>query len=113
MDEQIFLSFKIYLLRKQLVEIKFNFSISKLREFCLFGIQIYLKNWYEARISIYSTLNDLNLYKSLLNYDHKAIRDGSVKSFRNHLQYLTTVLSTFSFFDERISDKCKEKWSKI
>lgn len=103
---------KIYLFRKQLTSIKFKCSFSKLREFCLFGVKIYLKHWFEARKPIYSVLNDLKLFQSLLKYEHQEIAKVAIKSFSNHLQYLTTPLSTFCLFDERVSAEDKNKMIK-
>ena len=96
-------SFKIYLFRDQLRTLKFDCSFSKLRDFCLFGVQIYIKSWFEAELSCHCVLNDLTLYKSLLVYPQLTIREAAVKSFSRHLDYLNAPLSTFVLFDDRVN----------
>lgn len=67
-----------------------------------------LVNWFENKVSTHFVLNDLFFYKRLLNYDQQVIRAVFLKSFNNHLNYLTSNLSTFTLFDERIESKDKE-----
>lgn len=104
---------KIYLFRSQLTSLNFVCSFSKLRDFCIFVVTIYLKSWFESSIPLNCVLNDLNLYKLLINIEptgnNKLIQKASLNSFSNHLQYLTTELSSFALFDRRLSNETKEK----
>jgi hypothetical protein len=100
---------KMYLFRKDLRKIKFDCSFTKLRHFCMFGVQVYLKSFFENCVSTKSVLNDLNKFKEIKSFYHSDIKKAAFNSFQNHLDYLVTNLSTFAFFDERIESSDKEK----
>lgn len=100
---------KIYLYRK---EFKLPPPTEKfIREICKFTLKIYLKHWFTCPSAIKAPLNDLNLLKSLVNYEsvNKEMSETAFHSFSHQQWYLNESLVGAAFFDERISMKDKRK----
>ncbi|KAK5645149.1 hypothetical protein RI129_006449 [Pyrocoelia pectoralis] len=102
-------SMKIYLFRSQ-----FKLTtreLSRLQDFNVFVLQIYLKCWYTSPCGASTPYNDLKLLKELDNYKEvsKVIAAAAVKSFSGHLWYLSETLVGLPFFDSKVPSELKVK----
>lgn len=99
-------SLKIYLFRSQ-----FHLApreLAGLRDFNIFVVQIYLKAWYRCQCPVLAPLNDLELLKQFAAYEtNQNVAKAAMKSFTNHLWYLSETLIGFAFFDSRVSDEVR------
>ena len=89
-------------------------QVAKLEAFCLFIIQIYLKNWYDCSKPARASNNDLQLLKEIYNFRKidQDIADAALKSISNHLIYLDEIHVALAFFDTRLSAETKAKMIK-
>ncbi|ESO02978.1 hypothetical protein HELRODRAFT_173812 [Helobdella robusta] len=102
-------SLKINLFREQFQLT--NFEKQGFHDICLFIINIYVKVWLNAPKSALAPNQDLQLLKSLVNYNkvNKFISDISVSKFINHLWYLNPEQAVFSLFDDSLSNCVKKR----
>lgn len=94
---------KIYLFRKQ-----FSLSaseLSALRNFNLFAVKIYLKNWFECPKATLAPANDLQMMKDLLKYKatNLKIANAAFKTMSRHMWYLSEKLIGLAFFESTVS----------
>ena len=79
--------------------------VQRLRDFNIFVVKVYLKNWFTCSLPINAPLNDLQFYEEMLFYKkvNETIALAAVKAFSNHLWYLNESLASLAFFDNRLS----------
>jgi len=73
-----------------------------LEEICVFIVTVYIKNWFTATFATRAPNNDLQLMKTLINYDNPDISKATVKKMVGHLWYLSDELVR-CLFDQSVS----------
>jgi hypothetical protein len=101
--------FKIYLFR-------FEYQLprkdeKKLKRLCLFYALVYVKAWFSAPIPSDAPINDLKLYKQLLNYKNidTTIADTALEKLRKHFWYISPELVPLALFSKKVSIEDKKK----
>lgn len=84
------------------------FSDKELRELQrinIFIMRLYIKYWFECTIPTKAAINDLQLYKDLIEYEaiDKILAEAILQVFSRHLWYLSESLVGLSFFNNNIS----------
>lgn len=100
---------KIYLFKSQFKLAKVE--LPKLTQICIFIVDVYIKGWYNAPISIYAPYQDFMFLNCLLDFKRINVKFSEAAStkFLRHLWYLSEDLVALSFFDERIPSTIKTK----
>ncbi|CAI6355634.1 unnamed protein product [Macrosiphum euphorbiae] len=106
------MSMVIYYLKIFMFSEKFNLNVKEkkgLAEIYIFIVTVYIKNWFTASFAIYAPNNDLQLMKTLINYDSPDISNATVKKMMGHLWYLSDELVGLCLFDQNVlvETKCK------
>lgn len=90
---------------------QFNLNVKEkgsLAEICVFIVTIYIKNWFTAPFAICAP-NNLQLMKTLINYDNPDISNATVQKMMGHLWYLSDELVGLCLFDQNVSIEAKCK----
>lgn len=101
--------FKMYFFRDQFPKVA-DLEV-QIREFCLFSSLIYVKAWIECPITTDAAINDLQLFKNILQYSklNEEISVKAIDKLENHLWYLGSELVVLSLFSDKISTSVKQK----
>lgn len=99
---KIIYCFKIYVLRNQ-----FSLrapELTALRQFNVFVIRVYIKNWYTCQRATLAPSNDLQLMKDILEYKviNSKISETAFKTMSRHMWYLSEKLVGLAFFESTI-----------
>lgn len=100
-------SLKIFIFRNQF---SLNDSeIDVIRSICLFIINVYVKYWFNAPKATLAPNQDLQLFKTLLNYERidGDISRVALSKLINHLWYLNPEQVAFAFFDNTLDKQIK------
>lgn len=102
----------IYSLKVYIFSAQFNLSTKEkkgLEEICIFIVTVYIKHWFTAPLAICAPNNDLQLIKTLIQYDNPDISKATLKKMLRHLWYLSDELVGLCLFDQNVSVdiKCK------
>lgn len=75
----------------------------------VFIITVYIKNWFLAPLPTCAPNNDLQLVKTLAQYDNLEISKATIKKMIGHSRYLLDELVELYLFDHNVSveTKCK------
>jgi len=82
----------IYCLKIFMFSEQFNLNEKEKRglaEICVFIVTVYIKSWFTASLATCAPNNDLQLMKTLINYDNPDISNATVKKMMGHLWYLS------------------------
>ena len=88
----------------------------KVEKMTLFVVFVYLRSWFSAPSLTSAAMNDLDLYRRLLNFRsiHKKVSSSTSVVLNRHTWYLTEELISFSLFDDNLPpDIRSELASKI
>lgn len=104
----------IYSLKKIIFRDQFSLSDSEtdgIRSICLFIINVYIKVWFNAPKATLAPIQDLQLLKTLINYEKI---DGDISKVAlskciNHLWYLNPEQVAFAFFEKNIRQTHQNK----
>ncbi|KYN06617.1 hypothetical protein ALC62_02431 [Cyphomyrmex costatus] len=98
---------KIYLFRKQFPITKSE--LAALRQFNIFTVGIYLKNWYTCQNATLAPVNDLQLMKDLLEYKtvNTKVSEIAFATMSRHTWYLSEKLIALAFFDSSVPVEIK------
>lgn len=68
-------------------------------------MRIYIKYWFECSVPTKAAVNDLKLYKELIEYEEidKPIADAVIQVLSRHLWYLSETLVGLAFFNDYVS----------
>jgi len=75
-------------------------QVTKVREFVTFVTHVYLMWWLSCKKAVDAPWNDLQLFKSLLQYEvvNQNISKSAVRAFSRHLWYLTSEMVPVALF---------------
>lgn len=96
-------SLKIFLFRSQFKLTERE--LSGLRRFNVFLMKVYLKTWFTCQCPTSAPRNDLSLLRNIEAYKtlDASVATAAMKSFSNHLWYLSETLIGLAFFDADVS----------
>jgi hypothetical protein len=82
-----------------------------LRNFLIFVVTVYIGAWFRCTNAIAAPRRDLELLKTLSDYETLNIRISqvTVEKFCRHLWYLNEILVGLSFFDPNVSNEEKDR----
>ena len=88
-------------------------TINSLTEFCRFLTCIYIPYFLSSSVDCDSSINDLQLYKSLFAYRkvNQVLADEALVVLRRHGWYLTPDVILFSLFSDKLSNNEKSRIS--
>ena len=84
-------------------------EIDVIRSICLFIINVYVKVWFNAPKATLAPNQDLQLFKTLINYEKidGDISKVALSKLINHLWYLNLEQVAFAFFDKTLDKQIK------
>ena len=84
-------------------------ELSGLHRFNVFVMKVYLKVWFTCPCPISAPRNDLELLRNIEAYKtlDASVSTAALKSFSNHLWYLSEMLIGLAFFDSDIDVEVK------
>ncbi|KYN07150.1 hypothetical protein ALC62_01887 [Cyphomyrmex costatus] len=102
-------SLKIYMFKSQ-----FRLTAEEkkgLCDICLFIVKIYVKAWFCAPIAVLAPNHDLRFLQALSRYQevNETVAKTAFKKCSHHLSYVNAELIGLAFFDETVSNECKQK----
>ena len=106
--KQLSICIMMFLYRKQFIDTEFKSKMIKIRNFCIFDIKLFLKNWYQCICAPYVPLDDFNLFKNIFKLKNKELLKVCLKTFNGHKTYVVHKLIAFSHFDPRINNDQKQ-----
>ena len=101
--------FKMYLLQSQL-GLDSNI-VKRLKRFCDFASIFYPPHWFQCPLASEAAVNDLNFYKSLIDYVNvdKQVAEAAMRACLRHRWYLTEELIPLALCSRKLSDAELEK----
>ena len=101
----------MYLLQSQL-GLDSN-TVKRLKRFCDFVSIFYAPDWFQCPLVSEAAVNDLNFYKSLIDYVNvdKQVAEAAISAFLRHRWYLTEEFIPRALCSRKLSDAELENWA--
>lgn len=118
MSNARWMSKAIYCLKVFMFQSQFPLTVREknaMKDFLIFVIRFYVKAWFTSTTTIEAPFNDMQFLKKIYEYESidKKLSADVMKTFCNHLWYLSSECIAFSLFDSNVSIEEKIKMSRI
>ena len=102
-------AFKVYLLQIHL-DLDYD-TVKRLKRFCDFVSIFYSPHWFECPLASKAADNDLNFYKSVIDYVNvdEQVAETAINAFLRNRWYVTEELISLALCSRKLSDVELEK----